>query len=391
MSFSSSSSSTRTRLFVVPLLAAAVGATEQTVGLSPSCMMNGFPCPLPVGWRVDWSLYNSTIAMPELGGAGVNSSGFWPAPGHHWGAVSLDWQVGEGVWLKPDRMRSTCEETSGVNCARLKATGVVSRCGIYHNIELALQWIESARAVMYDSTKADWFLQYTDGQGHKNGTIYNEPRAEGDQYFIDYRNADAAAYFVASIVNATVALGADLTFTDDRDGIPVEHPTLPATLNMSAADVAAVQFATQASGQWLATSLAAVGKTCWDCLGGYELGPRPVPGATCAPTMRALCDPAMQGRSMLMGFSNRPPGNLNQSLAAFLVSRPPVAFFGSRWQDDQWSELFDLDVGEPTGVCVESPAGVFSRQWSRGTASLDCNTWSASLPFPVLAAAQRVQ
>ena len=195
---------------------------------------------------------------------------------------------------------------------------------------------------------------------------------------------DAAAYFVASIVNATVFYDVDLTFTDDRDGIPVEHPQLPATLNLSDAEVAQVQFATQAAGQWLATSLAAVGKTCWDCLGGYELGPRPVEGATCAPTMRSLCDASQQGRSMLMGFSGS--GGLNQSLAAFLVSRPPVAFFGSRWQDEQWNELFDLDVGEPLGLCSEGPPGVFSRAWSKGTAALDCNAWQATLDFSLLQA-----
>ena len=75
--------------------AAAEAAASSSPSISPSCMMNGNPCPLPVGWAVDWSLANSTSAMPEAGGAGVNGSGFWPAPGHHWGAVSLDWQVGE--------------------------------------------------------------------------------------------------------------------------------------------------------------------------------------------------------------------------------------------------------------------------------------------------------
>ena len=365
----------------------ALGALgSASLAVSPSCMMNYFGCPLPVGWDVDWALFNSTIAMPEKGGAGVSDAGFEPAPGHHWGAVSLDWQVGEGTWLNSsDYKSSTCEAVSAANCARLKASGAVKRCGIYHNVELALSWIESARAVMYDPAKAGWFLQYTDGNGTKNGTIYNQPRAEGDQYFIDWRNAEAAAYFVASIVNVTVAYDVDLTFTDDRDGIPVEHPDLPGILRLSPEEVAEVQFATQAAGQWLATSLAAAGKTCWDCLGGYNLGVRPVQGPTCATTMRALCDPAMQGRSMLMGYSGPDrAGPLNQSLAAFLVARPPIAFFGSRWQDDQWDPLFNLDTGVPTSLCVEAPAGVFSRAWSRGSASLDCNAWAATLDFPLL-------
>ena len=312
---------------------------------------------------------------------------FTPAPGHHWGLVSLDWAVGKVAWLKPDRRLSTCEASSAANCAALKASGAVKRCSIYHNVELALEWIESARAVMYDPARADWFLQFTDGAGHKNGTIYNDRRNEGDQFFIDYRNPAAAAYFVDSIVNVTVALDVDATFTDDRDGVPVEHASLPALLMLSPAEVAALQYATQAAGQRLAEQLAAAGKTCWDCLGGYELGPRPVAGASCAPTMRALCDPAAQARSMLMGYSGReaPPGaDLNQTIAAFLVARPPVAFLGSRWQDDKWSPLFNLDVGEPTGLCAEAAPGVFERAWTRGTARLDCNAWRADLPFGLL-------
>ena len=73
-------------------------------------------------------------------------------------------------------------------CRRLKASGKASRCFIYHNMELALSWEESQRAVMYDRSKAGYFLQYTDGQGHKNGTIYNEPIEFGDQFFWDYTN-----------------------------------------------------------------------------------------------------------------------------------------------------------------------------------------------------------
>ena len=44
------------------------------------------------------------------------------------------------------------------------------------------------------------------------------------QYFIDWRNADAAMYFVDAIVNTTLADGVDATFTDDLPGVPQEHP-----------------------------------------------------------------------------------------------------------------------------------------------------------------------
>jgi hypothetical protein len=46
--------------------------------------------------------------------------------------------------------------------------------------------------------------------------------------------------------------------------------------------------------------------------------------------------------------------------------------------------LHQLQAGEPTGLCVEAPTGVFSRAWSLGTAELDCNSWTAKLPFATL-------
>jgi hypothetical protein len=57
----------------------------------------------------------------------------------------------------------------------IKAQFPESRCFIYHNTELALQWEESQRAVMYGHP--EYFLRYA------NGTVYNEARGEGDQYF----------------------------------------------------------------------------------------------------------------------------------------------------------------------------------------------------------------
>ena len=43
--------------------------------------------------------------------------------------------------------------------------------------------------------------------------------------------------------------------------------------------------------------------------------------------------------------------------------------------------LFDLDVGEPQGLCAEDKAGVFSRRWSKGTATVDCNEFAVTLDF----------
>jgi hypothetical protein len=70
------------------------------------------------------------------------------------------------------------------------------------------------------------------------------------------------------------------------------------------------------------------------------------------------------------------------------LTHPPTRHLArrlSRLQDDKnWDKIFLLQPGVPDGLCTEAISGVFTRQWSAGTASLDCNTFSADLPFPSL-------
>ena len=114
-------------------------------------MLNNFSCPLPRGWGVDWSLINST-AMTE-----TNFTGFDPV--HRWGFVVLDWSAGAKNWVHADPAQATCEATSTANCLVVKRSGMVRRCGIYHNMELSLEWLESQRAVMDQAhVDAGWFL-----------------------------------------------------------------------------------------------------------------------------------------------------------------------------------------------------------------------------------------
>ena len=262
---------------VAPLLAALALAAA---GPSPSCMLNGLPCPVPVGWRVEWALINSTAIMP------TGPARFEPSPAHKWGLASLDWGVGAANWLRNGAANADCEAVSTANCADAKRNGSIAFCSIYHNIELSLEWLESQRAVMDDAhVAAGWFLRWP------NGSVYNEPTTmlgvELRQYFTDWRNADAARYFVGAIVQATLNGAVDGTFTDDREGLPNEHPDVVRNCNLTDAEVAALQFATQSAGQYLATSLALSGKWCWDCPSGENLlsPPSRTDPASCAAAM----------------------------------------------------------------------------------------------------------
>lgn len=363
---------------------------------SPSCMLNNESCPIPRSWTPDWSVINSTAMMS----ATDSPDGFKPT--NRWGYVTLDWQCGSNNWINADPAKTTCEATSAANCADLKKKGLVKYCGIYHNMELSLQWLESERRVMDAAhVKAGWFLTYP------NGTVLDiQRRAPGNrgpllsQWFIDWRNVDAAAYFVEAIVNSTFLDGVDATFTDDLTGAGAEHPEVQAATGLSDAELQKLKFATQQSENYLATVLAVNGKFCWDCVGGedgpehssYSMNQVPPPNNTagCVAWFQHYCKPEMQGRGMFMDWAcptagNKPCGidrRREQTLAAFLITRGPYAFIGSRnLRDASWHPLFATDVGEPVGLCYESAPNVFARNWTKGVAKLDCNTYQAELSF----------
>jgi hypothetical protein len=284
------------------------------------------------------------------------------------------------MWHNQDQNLSTVEATLTENCRRIKAASPGTRCLVYHNLELAMQALESQRAIMYDASKARWFVQY-DG---KNGTIYNEPGGPGDQFFFDMREPAAADWYIDSALALTADPAVDGIFTDDLEGFPVEHDYAPLNAGVSFADVAAMQFASLATHGRLVAALAAAGKANWQAFGaGYqgEYLMAGVPrGDGCAPYMRARCAAGAAGAATTAAFD---ANNANQSVAAFLISRGPHAWLGFGWEsgdDSQWHPAFDYDVGEPQSPCVEEAAGVFSRNWTFGTARLDCAAWVASVP-----------
>ena len=75
----------------------------------------------------------------------------------------------------------------------------------------------------------------------------------------------------------------------------------------------------------LIEALVANGKYNWQAFGAEDgVGSGPSSGPSCATWMRTMCDPAKQGEPMAIGFD---AGNVNQSVAAFLVTRCVYAVF----------------------------------------------------------------
>ena len=73
---------------------------------------------------------------------------------------------------------------------------------------------------------------------------------------------------------------------------------------------------------------------------------------------------------------------LEADVANFLLTRGTYAWLGHGWRGCSRTYLFPLqlhaDYGEPSGRCQEtaSGSGVFTREWSKATVQMDCNSWT---------------
>lgn len=370
----------------------ALPGGEQIGPLVPSCATEDGtpPCPLPQPpWTPTWQLNRSTICQPG------NTIGFLNASAAaRFGLVSLDWSIASGVWRPAG---TQCNATSGAatlveQCRQIKAVDSTTKCFVYRNTELALEWLEPQRAVMEDPSKAGYFLQYQPGnpEGQPTGTVYNEdaggPASGCKQYFWNYSNPEAAAYVLSVSEQGPLGIGSpyvDGTFLDDSQAIPQEHPNAPHNMGLTQLQLLHAQNDTYAFVQQAIGALASEGHYIWQGFDGNRQGDpdavAPAPTASnCQTYMTELCSPSWQAVPMTMQWDGR-----NTTLAAFLVGRGPVAYIGWGWNGQplpDWDPMFDLDVGEPLGLCTNS-SSVFSRAWSRGTASIDCADFTATLDF----------
>ena len=166
-------------------------------------------------------------------------------------------------------------------------------------------------------------------------------------------------YFIYSILATVSDPDVDGTFTDDITGFPEEYEHGPQNINMSDADVAVIQYYTQLTNARLIDELVAFGKYNWQAFGHRDgIGPG-VSQSGCASFMRARCSAEYQELAVTMQFNATTP---QQSVAAFLITRPPIAYLGFGFESDmrQWHPIFLTQVGEPSGLCSQIKPGVYT-------------------------------
>ena len=368
------------RCVISRVAALVVAVTAFSASPGPCLTNTSIPCP-PPSWSPTWNLTMSTIVNPGV------PDFFEPPPGQPWGLVSLDWQVARTVWGENNSMHATVEATSREGCRRIKAASPGTRCFIYHNAELALQAFESQRVAMFPGAPSydpKLFLRWPNGTIYSTGVPNHGP---GLGYFWNYTYPPAREFFISATLASLNFSGVDGTFIDDWTGLPAEHKSIISDLNLTAAEVRAFQLATAVVDEELLSALVADGQYAWQAFsalgGGGALGKWGIGGGpnatTCSAWMRSRCTPDWQGRAVTQWCD---VANFNESLASFLITRPPIGYFGFGWPSDttNWRPEFLWDIGEPGGACAETAPGVFERPWTHGTVRLDCNTWTAVVP-----------
>lgn len=116
----------------------------------------------------------------------------------------------------------------------------------------------------------------------------------------------------------------------------------------------------------------------------------------CASYIREQCQPnaTLQHSAMMYGLGVGCRLNLtadgevrdfDQHLASFLTIRGPFAWLGWAWVGcgvvPPRPVGMDTDYGVPLSHCTETApnSGVFTREWSKATATIDCNQWKGTV------------
>jgi len=323
------------------------------------------------------------------------------------------------------------------DCALVKSSGWAERCFVYDNMVNSLGWYKSHRDKMLDPASWPLFniMQNTNtSQGLQNltGTPYMEvdgglvpcwkqgldrvevcgPVADirlpcfyrgdcnstadgsGFGYYWNYSAPGAMEWRVADMLDFVRGDGVDGLFTDEIEMYPGDGGGgVVRIVGNTEDDVRAQQAAGQAVHQAMIDALVAEGKYLWHAFqAGNNIGSNTNNNTNgqggqhfdaeyCTNWMVERCNSEwVNQRAITVQFDSF---NVNVSIASFLIVRPAYAWigYGAGYLRPKWNDAFLWDVGVPVSECRNgSTPGTFERDWTYGTATMDCNTYSASVP-----------
>jgi hypothetical protein len=271
--------------------------------------------------------------------------------------------------------------------------GTGTRCMVYRNTELALQWQETSRAAMTaENVDRGWFLRFTTqaacdaaapcniaayhnirnqsaplvpcnrsapitapncamccnfSRGYNepiggpwpptprnNGTRFGDNARNDGQFFWDFRNTEAQDYWAEKVcLQGAQDSSVSGMFTDDPSGYGAEHPAVQSAVQLSDVEIAALQAGTQRA--W-SKALALLTKAKKYIPQAYRTTPpfnynsTAAGQASCAIWMRRQCAVPANESTQIYPRAYPSVDIGKMIVAAFLVSRGPYSYLGAQ-------------------------------------------------------------
>jgi hypothetical protein len=265
-------------------------------------------------------------------------------------------------------------------------------CGFYI-------WNHSSTTVVNGQTFQDWFvndyiLNHAVGRSPLvSGTLthYNHTHCTHTHCTHPHCTHMVSGFFWDDVWNPDCQIHDQVKNTCEDMGFTKGDPRLVQLTKDYQANMAVLRNATLTAGKFAWQMLWTGGAD--DSIGGTGLGPH-VHKSTCASDLRQLCQATSPAQTRAMGYGFNTPDpkelpDLMEDIANFLLIRGPYSFLGHGWRGCSKEYLFpyelNMDYGTPSGLCTETApkSGVFTRDWSRVTVSMDCNTYTPSFKWKV--------
>eukprot|EP00051_Salpingoeca_urceolata_P001440 m.41044 g.41044 ORF g.41044 m.41044 type:complete len:513 (+) comp11424_c0_seq1:48-1586(+) len=251
--------------------------------------------------------------------------------------------------------------------------------------------------VCHNNTKPPWGLGCDCGAGVPCG-----------EYLFDHRNESLTAWLTEQYMNgADFGMGNPLVsgfYLDDRwspgRGPSEENRSAVEDIGLSPQDVQDITNGWEHNMQACQRALVDAGGWNWQ-LFQDRLGSAPPTKDQCTAYFHDACQPGSQQQThawlfkSVVSVTKQPaPWKMKDpelDLATFLLARGPHAWIGYGWLGCGCGWEFggtldcgayprpaswDVDYGVPEGLCFEtSTAGVFQRNWTKATVTMDCNAY----------------
>ena len=397
----------------IPNAAAAAAAT-------PSLKTDNAE-PIKPHWPATWSLSASTMTFPD-GNHSDYDSAARVAVEVKYGMITYGWQLRFFLTAQrgPGCEHAKAEAAMHTQALRLKAKNPSILVFHYRNSMTVLSSFADQCRGMYNNSFADWYLKAGD---KSNGRALNQPadprsimpclpsvlppgcrlpwqcskQVQQDEFYRDYTNASAADHFITDVIGRCNSMSScDGVWFDDVSGCydqgrkDVCHR---ATIlkGYAPARVKAISAAMNTTILRAQRLLQTKGKWSFNTPGGFKVMPTPTNVSTqCVAALEAAAAMAGVPTTMYVKYfaPPKPPApttsfDFRQRLAAFLLVRGAYSFFGHGWITDKpvvWFPEYDWNVGVPLENMTRS-GNKFSRRWSNGDVSLDCDSFTAAFTF----------